>query len=308
MKIRMRSLRLLFVIALVSSQAFAQMATPTGHEINASVGSYKYVEPDTTSISIHGPKFGAEYTGTLSLSRSRHWFARANARGTMSHTTYDGWCSPFFITPDSSSPNGYALDIGDPSPCSETGDKDWYVEARGLVGKDFIGRSWGVSPETGLGIRHLSNGLQGVDGYRTDDYLYLPLGVTARTNVTSHNTLSFNVEYDFLLHGWQTTRDSELGGGNVPQTPTAPAFTINGFSDVSFHQHDGWGIRASAKYQLSRRFSVEPTYVRWSVDASPVSVETVSFTVNGITAQEQFGAVEPLNSTNEFAVKLGFHF
>jgi len=34
----------------------------------------------------------------------------------------------------------------------------------------------------------------------------------------------------------------------------------------------------------------------------------VSFTVNGITAQEQFGAVEPLNSTNEFAVKLGFHF
>jgi len=34
----------------------------------------------------------------------------------------------------------------------------------------------------------------------------------------------------------------------------------------------------------------------------------VSFTVNGITAQEQFGTVEPLNSTNEFAVILGFHF
>ena len=48
--------------------------------------------------------------------------------------------------PDSTSPNGYALDVGDASPCSESGDKDWYVEARGLVGKDFIGHTWGVSP------------------------------------------------------------------------------------------------------------------------------------------------------------------
>jgi hypothetical protein len=165
-----------------------------------------------------------------------------------------------------------------------------------------------VSPETGLGVRHLSNGLQDVDGYRTDDYLYLPLGVTARTRVTSDNTLSFNVEYDFLLHGWQTTRDSELGGGDVPPTPTTPPFTINGFSDISFHQHGGWAIRASAKYQLSRRFSVEPAYIHWKVDASPVSYEIATFTVNGITAQEQLGAIEPLNSTNEFAVKLGFHF
>jgi hypothetical protein len=308
MKVRMKALGFLFVIALFSSQAFAQLATPTGHEVNAGVGGYKYVEPGDTSISIHGPKFSAEYTGTFSLSQSRHWFAKANARGTTGHTTYDGWCSPFLITPDSSSPNGYALDIGDPSPCSDTGNKDWYLEARGLVGKDFIGHSWGVSPETGLGIRHLSNGLQDVNGYRTDDYLYLPLGVTARTRVTSDNTLSFNVEYDFLLHGWQTTRDSELGGGDVPPTPTTPPFTINGFSDISFHQHGGWAIRASAKYQLSRRFSVEPAYIHWKVDASPVSYETATFTVNGITAQEQLGAIEPLNSTNEFAVKLGFHF
>ena len=98
----------------------------------------------------------------------------------------------------------------------------------------------------------------GVDGYRTDDYLYLPVGMTARTIVASHNALSFNLEYDFLLHGWQTTRDSELGGGDVPATPTAPAFTIDGFSDISFDQHCGWALRASAKYQLTRRCSVEP--------------------------------------------------
>src|SRR3989442_5990965 len=45
-------------------------------------------------------------------------------------------------------------------------------------------------------------------GYRTDDYLYLPLGVTARTNVASHVALSVNLEFDLLIHGRQQTRDS----------------------------------------------------------------------------------------------------
>jgi hypothetical protein len=34
----------------------------------------------------------------------------------------------------------------------------------------------------------------------------------------------------------------------------------------------------------------------------------VSFTVNNISAQEQLGAYEPNNNTNEFGVRLGFHF
>jgi hypothetical protein len=312
----MRTLHWVVIIALCSSQAFAQsggadsssLATRAGHELNFSFGSYKYVEPGTTSISIHGPKYGGEYTGTLSLGPNRRWFAKANVRGTMGNTTYDGWCYPFLIVPDNSSPNGYALDLGDASPCSETGNKDWYLETRGLFGKDFIGQSWAVSPETGLGYRHLSNGIPDIPGYRTDDYLYLPLGVTTRTRVASHHTLSLNFEYDLFLHGWQTTRDSQLGGGDVPATPTTPPFTINGFSDISFHQHSGWGIRAGAKYQLTRLVSVEPAYIHWNVSASPVSFETATYTVNGITAHEQFGAIEPLNHTDEFAIKLAFHF
>src|SRR3954470_16699188 len=124
-KVHTRAFQFMVVFALVSSPAFAQTETPTGHEVSVSLGGYKYVEPGDTNISIHGPKFGAEYAGTFSLSQSRHWFAQANVRGTTGHTTYDGWCSPFMITPDSSSPNGYLLDVGDPSPCSENGNKDW---------------------------------------------------------------------------------------------------------------------------------------------------------------------------------------
>ena len=65
--------------------------------------------------------------------------------------------------------------------------------------------------------------------------------------------MSLTLEYDRLLHGWQTTRDSELGGGDVPATPTAPAFTIDGFTDISFSQSDGWALRASAKDGLDPR-------------------------------------------------------
>jgi len=325
----MKALVLGSLIALASFQAFAQtsdsvpsaavqprgatavdasLATPTGHEVDVSVGSYTYVEPGSLRISIHGAKIGGEYTGTLSLNRRQQWFAQGDVRGTAGNTTYDGWCSPFLITPDSGSPNGYALDIGDGSPCSENGDKDWYVEARGLFGKDFIGHTWAVSPETGLGFRHLSNGISGVAGYRTDDYLYLPLGLTARTKAASH-ALSFNVEYDRLIHGWQKTRDSDLGGGDIPPTATAPGFTIEGFTDISFDQHAGWGLRATATYQATSHWSlVEPSFVHWSIDASPVNYETVAFTVRNVTAREQLGAYEPINTTNEFAVKLGYRF
>jgi hypothetical protein len=276
--------------------------------VNVSLGSYTYAEPGATAISIHGPKFGGEYTGTGSLSKRQHWFAQANVRGAFGNVTYTGWCSPWLINPNSASPNGYELDEGAASPCSETGDRDWYLEGRALVGKDLIRHEWGLSPYTGLGLRHLSNGTNGTPGYRIDNYLYLPLGATARTELASHRMLSFTLEYDRLLHGWQTTHDSELGGGSVPATPTAPAFTINGFTDVSFSQQGGWALRASAKYQVTTHWSVEPYYIRWSVTASPANNETVSFTVNTVTANEQLGFYEPFNVTNECGVKLGLHF
>ena len=108
--------------------------------------------------------------------------------------------------------------------------------------------------------------------------------------------------------GWQTTRDSQLGGGDVPATPIAPAFTIEGFSDISFDLQTGWAQRARAKYQITRRWSVEPCYIHWNVSASPVNYETETFTVNGITARQRLGFYEPLNTTNEFVVRLGFRF
>ena len=167
---------------------------------------------------------------------------------------------------------------------------------------------WGLSPYTGLGLRHLSNGTSGVGGYRTDDYLYSPFGVTARTAVAAAHTLSLTLEYDRLLHGWQNTRNSALGGGDIPATPTAPPFTLEALSDIAFSQHRGWALRAGAKYELTRHWSVEPCFVHWSVGASPVNSATATFTVKGVTAQEELGFYEPDNTTTEVGLKLGFHF
>jgi hypothetical protein len=306
-------------MTVIASQTLAQtpaatgdahgLATPTGHDVNVSVSGYRYVEPGTTSISIAGAKIGGEYTGTFALSARTHWFIQGDVRGNFGNTTYTGWCSPFFIAPNSSSPNGYEVDIGDPSPCSESGDKDWYVEGRALVGKDLIRERWGLAPFTGVGLRHLSNGVTGVVGYRTDDYLYLPVGLTARTTVGSRqHALSLTVEVDALLHGWQKTRDSQLGSGVIPATTIAPAFSIDGFTDISFTQKSGFAPRASVKYQITRMWSLEPYYVYWNVSASPVNYETLTFTVNNLTAREQRGAYEPDNHTHEVGVKVGLHF
>jgi hypothetical protein len=59
----------------------------------------------------------------------------------------------------------------------------------------------------------LSNGTTGTAGYGTDEYLYVPVGITPRTRVASRRALSVNLEFDRLLHGWQKTRGSALGGG-----------------------------------------------------------------------------------------------
>jgi len=67
-------------------------------------------------------------------------------------------------------------------------------------------------------------------------------------------------------------------------------------------------LRLNAKYPVTTHVFVEPYYIYWNVGASPVSDETLAYTVNRVPSQESLGAYEPLNTTHEFGVKVGFHF
>ncbi|TAK18784.1 MAG: hypothetical protein EPO35_00995 [Acidobacteria bacterium] len=316
-----KSLVLASVIALISSAAYAQapaapaagaagLTTRMGHELNLSVQHYDYTEPlgEQIDVKIHGPKFGGEYTGTFALGQRGRWFGQFNVRATGVTASYDGSCRPWQIVPSTTSPNGYRLTLGSASPCSESGDADWYVDGRALAGKDFSGARRAIAPFAGVGVRHLSNGTTGNFNYRTQEYLYVPVGMTIRARTTSGRVLGVTIEYDHLLRGWNTTRGSLLRGGTVPATSTAPAFSIGDFTDTSFKQHKGWALRANASYQLNRSWSLEPYYVRWRVSDSPVSEGSVAYTVNNITARQTLGYYEPLNFTNEFGVKIGWHF
>lgn len=311
-----RSVALAGLFSLMSSIALAQtpasnggvLTTRTGNEINVSVQHYEYKEPGDIDVLMHGPKLGGEYTGTFALSQDHHWFGQINLRATGGNVTYDGSCRPWQITPSSTSANGYRLTLGSASPCSESGDIDWYGEGRVLTGKDFVGSTWSLTPFAGAGFRHLSNGTTGTANYRTEEYLYVPLGVTVRTAVSAGHVLGFTVEYDQLIRGWNRTRDSLLGGGTIPATATTPAFSIGDFTDFSFTQRRGAGLRASASYQVNRTWSIAPYYNRWRVSDSPVEAGSVAFMVNGITARQTLNAFEPLNFTNEFGVKIGLRF
>jgi len=44
------------------------------------------------------------------------------------------------------------------------------------------------------------------------------------------------------------------------------------------------------------------------IDRCAESSGSVAYTVNAITARQTFNAYEPLNFTNEFGVKVGWHF
>lgn len=285
------------------------LATSAGHEINVSGQHYRYAEPDPkVDIYISGLKLGGEYTGTWVFGPRGHWFAQLNARLTGGPADYDGWCRPWQIAPSANSANGYALRLGDRAKCAEENHTDWYADGRVIMGKDLVAGAWSLSPYTGIGTRHLANGITGHANFRTDEYVYIPVGLTLRTTLTTTRAAALTVEYDHLLRGWQTTRNSLLGSGTLPATPTAPTFTIGDFTDLSFDQHDGRGFRVSAAVPVSDRWSVQPYYTYWRVEDSPVTTGSVAYAVGGITARGQLTAYEPLNTTAEAGVKIALRF
>ncbi len=308
------------VIAAQAQLENPDLKTRPGNEISLSLGQYTYFELRGTGdriMDLTGPKVGIEYTRNLSLSENHNWFATINVRGSLGKVRYTT-PQTFYIdtVPDTSSPSGYVLVSKPGPPFSEGGIDDWYVEGRALVGKDFVGRKVAFSPYAGIGFRHLSNGkgpyssLNG-SGARTDDYLYLPLGVTLRTNSLLgrwFRSAEFNIEGDVLIHGWQTTRQSRIPPFSAPATATAPAFAFLGTNDLNFRQRLGYGLRASAKLHLTRHFSLEPYFNHWGIARSVPDVATFRYTVNGQPEQYSVVYTEPRNHTNEFGLKVGFHF
>jgi len=138
--------------AASSSHAESQtLQTRTGNEIGLSLGSYRYQEPGI--MSLKGAKIGLDMRVTRELAGGP--FLRGDFRYAFG-----------------------AVDYASNGTGSASGNQDWYIEGRVLIGKDLLFNRSVYALYTGLGYRYLFNDARGITstgaaGYRREsNYLW----------------------------------------------------------------------------------------------------------------------------------------
>ncbi|MEO8343144.1 MAG: hypothetical protein ABI536_04930 [Gallionella sp.] len=241
------------------------LRTQTGYNLGWSVSYYQYQEPGL--MSARGSKIGADLHATKVFENDL--FIRGDLRVASGSVDYNS--------------NGTG---------SASGEPDWYVEARGLIGKDwFINEAFVLSPYLGLGYRYLYNDGRGITstgngGYRREsNYFYLPVGIIQRVEMKDRARMEITLEYDHLLAGKQNTRLSDAGLG---------------YSDVTNNQHSGYGLKLSVMY-LKTNWAIGPYADYWNIAESESVLLYRYGSLYGL-------AWEPKNNTIEFGVKASHQF
>ena len=276
MKLKMNLLSLACATVLISGASWAApidtLRTHTGQQVGITISHYKYEEPNF--MSLEAMKLGIDYSSTLTVDDS--WFIRLDGRYATGDADYD------------SEGTGSSDNI-----------PDWYAEIRGLIGTDYVFNDFILAPYSGLGYRYLFNDLRGDSssgaiGYRREsEYFYLPIGVTQRLALNEGSQLENNLEFDYLLHGEQTTNFEDLAGhGNFTY---GEKFT-NG-------QDSGYGLRASSMY-LQGNWSVGPYVTYWDIEDS----ETTTSIVGIDDSYYLMSGKEPANNTLEYGIKGAYRF
>ncbi len=240
------------------------LETQTGKDIGLSLSSYRYQEPGYMTLT--GGKIG------LDLHVARVSVNGLIFRGEMRFA-------------------GGAVDYDSNASGSASGEPDWYLETRALLGKDWAVRDTVLSPYAGLGYRYLFNDGRGITntgyaGYRRQsNYLYLPIGIIHRMTLNDQARLESTLEYDQLIVGKQYSSLSDTGGG---------------YSDISNNQNSGYGLKLSFMYQKDR-WAFGPFFNYWNISQSDTAILI------------QYGVpvaigVEPHNNTVEFGLKASQQF
>jgi len=234
----------------------ASIHTRNGSELGMSVSSYLYEEP--ALMSNKGDKFGLNHFGVKTLDDV--WFVKDDVRFAFGSVGYS--------SPKSGTKSNVA---------------DWYIDVRGLLGRDIQVGDVMYSPFVGLGYRFLFNDLRGYTsrgsvGYRREsNYLYIPIGLTHRFSLQDAAVLATTFEYDHLLKGKQISKLSDTG--------------LVGYTDVSNDQHRGFGLRAEIMYTM-HDLAFGPFLATWNINDSDLVQ----------------GGLEPYNRTTEFGLRMRFRF
>jgi len=249
----------------------ASVKTSSGSEFGLSVSSYAYEEP-SLGMSNKGDKFGVNHFGTMVLDGD--WFVKDDLRFAYGGVDYVG--------------SGYQASV-----------PDWYVDARGLVGRDIQFGNAVYSPFVGVGYRYLFNDLRGYSssgaiGYRREsNYFYVPIGLTHRFTLQDSAVLATTLEFDHLLMGRQLSKLSDLVG----HSGYTRAY------DVSNSQSSGFGFRADVMYEMGD-LAFGPFLNIWRINKSDSVLQPL--TRNGVTTWYFFS--EPENRTSEFGLRMRLKF
>lgn len=246
--------------SIICSSIQAGSLTPGGNEFAVSLGQYRYEEPGL--MALQGIKGGFDLRTTKSYP-GRRTFLRGELRyagGTVDYTSKDSG--------------------------SSSGEPDWYIEGRALIGNDWLLKSSTLSSYAGIGYRFLSNDGRGITstgaaGYRRrSTYIYLPVGFIYRTALRNSNEMLGVIEYDHLLSGNQFSKLSDTGLG---------------YSDLDSKQSDGYGMKLRLSY-VTPRWSLGPYLHYWNIADSAVNPVYRNGVLHGY-------GLEPHNKTVEVGLE-----
>jgi len=249
-------------LLLLASSAIAQgtdrLATKPGLEIGGQVAYYDYKEPNFAEIK--GNRLGL--VGAWTAVSEQSIFARIDLRLSYGSLDYQG--------------SG-----------SASGVPDMIIETRAVAGFDWALTGVTLSPYAGLGYRYLYDDLSGYSttgaaGYRRySNYLYAPVGLTARFNLSPEWVIAPTAEWDFFIQGKQKSMLSDANAtlGNPTNT-----------------QKQGSGYRLYLMFEKDR-LAVGPYFHYWHIQDSDIQP------IGG----GRFG-LEPENFTHEYGLELRYRF
>jgi hypothetical protein len=225
---------LFFFVTLnfLTFNAFSQQDESSSSEIGLMSAYYQYEEPNL--MSIKAINVALDYTGIMVF--GKNWFIRGDLIGALSGATHY------------SSSNTGTMD----------GFPNWYIDTRALFGRNLFAEDLVLAPYTGVGYRYLHNDMRGksttgANGYRRkSNYLYVPLGLINKLELTGQSKLIITMELDGLILGKQITHLSDAGGY---------------YEDFNSKQKSGYGGRLNFMYQQNN-WSIGPYLVYWHVGDS----------------------------------------
>jgi len=157
---------------------------------------------------------------------------------------------------------------------------DYALEARALLGADWLGENTLNTLYAGVGYRYLNDDLsEHPAGYeRESNYLYVPLGYRFDGSYKVGWSFGFGAEFDVFIIGNQRSHLSDVG-----------------LVDVDNRQDSGYGYRASVDLQYKSKdtiFVIEPFFRYWDIDKS----------------ETELGVFEPANETTEYGISILWMF